>query len=478
MRKTIIITAVTFITLLSCSKSNSANWKDLANSDLQKGDFAKVETTLNSLSPQQKEQNKLTIDSFKAIMNRIRYDFSMTPEEGIAKISEKYPTINDSIVKDWKSKKYLETMTIDGKEYWFRKAVRNLWLLNNEDFAEANLKEKKNDHKNHYNDYVEFMTQLPDSNNVRDWRNMAITFTLDVKPNSVPEGEIIRAWLPFPFNNGRQRNMQLISSSSNPTFSKGSLHHTIYMEQAAKKDVPTHFEMVLSYEVGAEVYPADSVLANLKPYNKSSKLYKKYTSEELPHILVNKQMASLAKQIIGSETNPYKQVSKIYDWISDNFPWAGARDYSTLPNIPEYVLGIKHGDCGQVSLLYISLLRSIGIPARWESGWEISKRGTGYHDWTEVYYEGIGWLPSDISHGRSVNDEYLNDFYKTSIDANRFATNEGIRSPLEPKKKFIRCETVDFQAGEVEWTGGNIPSSNWNSDLKINNIEHLSNKTE
>ena len=193
MRKTIIITAVTFITLLSCSKSNSANWKDLANSDLQKGDFAKVETTLNSLSPQQKEQNKLTIDSFKAIMNRIRYDFSMTPEEGIAKISEKYPTINDSIVKDWKSKKYLETMTIDGKEYWFRKAVRNLWLLNNEDFAEANLKEKKNDHKNHYNDYVEFMTQLPDSNNVRDWRNMAITFTLDVKPNSVPEGEIIRA---------------------------------------------------------------------------------------------------------------------------------------------------------------------------------------------------------------------------------------------------------------------------------------------
>ena len=35
---------------------------------------------------------------------------------------------------------------------------------------------------------------------------------------------------------------------------------------------------------------------------------------------------------------------------------------STIENIPEYVLDNRHGDCGQVSLLFITLCRISGIP--------------------------------------------------------------------------------------------------------------------
>jgi cell wall-associated NlpC family hydrolase len=137
--------------------------------------------------------------------------------------------------------------------------------------------------------------------------------------------------------------------------------------------------------------------------------------------------------------------------------------------MPQYVLDIQHGDCGQVTLLYISLLRSLGIPARWESGWVFDEKGwTGYHDWGEIYFEGTGWVPTDVSAGRDTYQEPFQNFFKTSTDAYRLATNEGIGGEFSPKKKYIRRETVDFQAGEVEWQGGNL--TKWKSNLIIDKI--------
>lgn len=66
-------------------------------------------------------------------------------------------------------------------------------------------------------------------------------------------------------------------------------------------------------------------------------MYKEYTAEEA-HIIFTDQIKRLSDRIIGNETNPYLKVKKIFDFISDNYPWAGAREYSTIPNIPEYVI--------------------------------------------------------------------------------------------------------------------------------------------
>ena len=164
---------------------------------------------------------------------------------------------------------------------------------------------------------------------------------------------------------------------------------------------------------------------------------------------------------------------RVYDYIVARYPWAGARDYSTIPNIPEYVLSEGHGDCGQVSLLYITLLRALGIPARWESGWMLHPGDKNLHDWCEVYFEGTGWVPCDVSFGRTTKGTAIKDYYKTGTDIYRFATNEGVNGVLSPAKRYIRCETVDFQLGEVEWEGGNLPMDKWDSQLIINKFEPL-----
>jgi len=44
----------------------------------------------------------------------------------------------------------------------------------------------------------------------------------------------------------------------------------------------------------------------------------------------------------------------------------------------------------------------------------------------------------------------------TGIDAYRMAANSGVCGPLLPAKRFVRSETVDQQAGELECSRGNI----------------------
>ena len=162
-------------------------------------------------------------------------------------------------------------------------------------------------------------------------------------------------------------------------------------------------------------------------------------------------------------------VRKIFTYINNNYPWASAREYSTVPNIPEYVIENKHGDCGMVSLLFITLCRLNGIPAKWQSGFMMHPGDVNLHDWAEIYFKGIGWVPVDQSFGiptfaSSDNTRY---FFSNGIDAYRLIVNDDFSAPLVPAKQFTRSETVDFQRGEVEWRKGNLYFDQWKWKIDV-----------
>jgi transglutaminase-like putative cysteine protease len=94
------------------------------------------------------------------------------------------------------------------------------------------------------------------------------------------------------------------------------------------------------------------------------------------------------------------------------------------------------------------------------------------HDWAEVYFEGVGWVPVDVSFGRygSSTDERVRNFYSTGMDAHRLAANKGVCGDFYPPKKYIRSETVDAQMGEVETSRGNLFYPGWNQHLEIIDI--------
>jgi transglutaminase-like putative cysteine protease len=159
---------------------------------------------------------------------------------------------------------------------------------------------------------------------------------------------------------------------------------------------------------------------------------------------------------------------RIYQWINDSVTWASALEYSIMPNIPGFVMEHRHGDCGMQTLLFMTLARYAGIPVKWQSGWMLHPGQVNLHDWCEVYYEGIGWVPLDQSFGlQNSADAKIRNFYVTGIDAYRLIVNDAISTPLTPRKKYFRSEPYDFQRGEVEWKGGNLYFDKWSWHMDV-----------
>lgn len=158
-------------------------------------------------------------------------------------------------------------------------------------------------------------------------------------------------------------------------------------------------------------------------------------------------------------------------WFKDCIPWAGALEYSIMPDIPAYVLKNRRGDCGMQTFIFMSMLRYKGIPVRWQSGWMIPPGAETLHDWCEVYFEGLGWVPADV-YCDLQNSEIkgIREYYLSGIDSYRMIVNDGVSGNLYPQKQFLRSEPYDFQRGEVEWKGGNLYFDKWDYDI---NIEYL-----
>ena len=54
-------------------------------------------------------------------------------------------------------------------------------------------------------------------------------------------------------------------------------------------------------------------------------------------------------------------------------------------------------DCVAGSALLVSLCRARGIPSRLVSGYGLYAAASGAHNWLEVWFEGRGWMPFDLT---------------------------------------------------------------------------------
>lgn len=404
-------------------------------------------------------------------MRRIALDFNKTEEEALAYIRQYFPDITSDQLKKWEASRALESMVINGEKRYFSRAFRNLFRIDStcrEKFLEINGPEEDPKApllKEHLPRVVE-LTKKRGVNKVEPV-TYSITYTLTVPANTVPEGEVIRAWMPLPRTDvPRQKDFRL-TDVSEPDYIISPdryVHKSIYMEKKAVKDSAAVFSYSFTYTAFAQ-YDHFDALKDIRPYDTLSGEYRKYTQAVPPHIVTDGKVAELAQKIVGNETNPYLQLQKVFSYISQNYPWAGAREYSTIESIPLYVLENGHGDCGQVTLLFISMCRSLGIPARWESGWMLHPGAVNLHDWAEAYLEGIGWIPIDQSFG--LQPQPVEHFYSRGIDAYRMAVNTDTGGAFFPAKIHFRSETVDFQRGEVEWRGGNLYFNQWDYHLQV-----------
>lgn len=412
------------------------------------------------------------------LKHRLMCDFTQDRESVVEYIRRYIPNVTDEKLARWEATGALECMEIDGDKKYFGLAGRNLFRIdpecrrvwnkrwgNNDFYADNEIADMRN--------IPQILRDAPQHpQHIAQARRVRVTYTLTVNPDAVPAGETVRCWLPFPRrDHARQTDVELVSASQEKyqIAKPEATHSSLYMERKAVAGEPVVFSECFEFTA----HGASFDLSDVKPYDTSSKLYKEYTREREEHVRFTPELRALADSLTRGIENPAEKAKAIFTYINDNFPWASAREYSTIPNIPMYVLKNRHGDCGQVSLLFITLCRICGIPAHFQSGWQVHPGAVNLHDWAEVYFEGIGWVPVDQSYGipgyaRNERERY---FFLGGIDSWRLIVNADFGKPFSPRKKFPRSETVDFQRGEVEWKGGNLYFDQWSYDIEVEYID-------
>ena len=413
-------------------------------------------------------------DSIQEINDRILLDFSLSEPEIRKQLERQYGTVSDSQVKAWEQSGKLELRVIGGEKRYFHNAVANLQRLLAFDSVQKQDPTTSTPEVSGLDSLCLVHTAKVIAASDKTFapvlpQNLVVTYTLSVKPDVVPEGTVLRCWLPAPRDGiSRQKNFKMLSSEPDNSIlaPNENLQRTFYMEQTTVKSQPTVFSVKYAIQTAAQYF--DIKPSDVLPYDTTSAVYMHYTQERPPHILFSDDIEALGARIVGAEKNPLRKVEKIYQWISDSIPWASALEYCTMASIPEYVLSNRHGDCGMHTFLFMSLARSQGIPVKWQSGFMLHPGHVNLHDWCEVFYEGIGWVPLDQSFKlQPTDDEKLREFYVHGIDAYRLIVNDDFAQALYPPKKFLRSEPYDFQRGEVEWEGGNLYFNQWNWDIDV-----------
>ncbi len=402
-------------------------------------------------------------------MRRIRLDFSLSADELKARIRKQIPDLTEAEFQRWDAHGLLESMVFDGQTRYFSRAAGNLFRLSAE--ARARRADPKPfsasplETLNRHHVAVRDAALREHSSSVLPQR-FRITQTLTVDADAVPAGKTVRAWIPWPRHiAGQQEDIKYVASepSAHQIAPESALQRTVYLEKTAQAGQPTVFKASYEVTISARWFHVDPDKA--EPATITPEL-KPFVSERAPHVVFTEPMRVLSRQIVGDETNPWRIAQKLYAFV-DAIPWAGAREYSTISNISDYARRAGHADCGQQTLLLITLLRMNGIPARWQSGMMFSD--TGYwnlHDWGQLYIAPYGWMPMDVTFGRLASDDpQLANFYLGGLDGWRIAFNDDYSRPFVPAKQHFRSETVDLQRGEAEWDGGNLYFNQWSYDF-------------
>ncbi len=397
-------------------------------------------------------------------MRRILLDFTLDAQAVKSRLRKQIPDLTDAEFARWDAQGLFERQVIDGEVRYFNRSPSNLFRLSAEARARRAEQTPFNDGPmetpNDYHRAVRQAALTGERASVLPQR-IRVTQSLTVDADAVPAGETVRAWIPFPrVLPGQQEDLQLLKSTpaARIVAPESALQRTVYLEQTAQGGVPTEFSISYELTIYAQYQAVDP--ERVEPATITPEL-EPFLSERPPHIVFNESLELFSEQVVGDETNPWRIAQKLFAAV-DRIPWAGAREYSTITNISNYALHAGHADCGQQTLLLMTLLRMNGIPARWQSGMVYSEGDYwNLHDWGWFYIAPYGWMPMDVTFGRFEEAPELEWFYLGGLDAYRIAFNDDYGRPFQPAKQFFRSETVDLQRGEVEWSGGNLYFDQW-----------------
>ncbi len=240
---------------------------------------------------------------------------------------------------------------------------------------------------------------IPESS---DYRLSELTATLKLKPNENYQQNILSSAMPpnnketadsiiFTWENVKDKKLEFYLRSKIKTKNfiktvKKKIHYPLDDNQIQKE--------VLPY-----LNPTETIKSN--------------------HILITKK----ASEIVEGEDDQFIITVKLADWIKSNIEY----DLNTLTaestKDAVWVLENKEGVCDEITILFLSMLRSLGIPAKYSYGLAYSNleqyEDFVSHAWSEVYFPDYGWIPFDVTYGQFGYIDSSHIKLGESVDTNK-----------------------------------------------------------
>jgi transglutaminase-like putative cysteine protease len=455
----------------------SANRLDLEGHFREAGVLIEHELHNPSLKADYRNQLEFELDR----LDRIRKDFPYTEESLFAALKKSVKDLARPEFDQWIREGRFETRDIDGQRFFMSASVSNLFFRNPELYPRRMPPKNNAEVELAHWETCEAIKKaaLTSSGPYVLPKRFVSTMSVTAEANAAPDGEMIRAWLPIPREYPFQNSFRLLSPSPSllQISDEKSPARSAYFEEHARKGKPTSFKLEYEYTSYGVSFQLDPSRVRACDLNNTE--LKKFTSEA-PHVVFTPEIRALSQEIIGAETNTCLKAKKFYDWISENIKYSYALEYSTVRNLSDYCRKNRYGDCGEEALLFITLCRLNGIPARWQSGWNTFPGAKSIHDWSEIYLAPYGWVPVDpymgiyaMRYATSLKPEQqreIRDFYFGGLDQYRMVANSDHNQALAPQKTSMRSDNVDFQRGELEWGKQNIYFDQFSYELGIKEL--------
>lgn len=192
-------------------------------------------------------------------------------------------------------------------------------------------------------------------------------------------------------------------------------------------------------------FPLTNVPGSIGEYTKPTEM-----------IDLNSDIKNLAGNIAAGEDDLYKVVFNLADWVTTNIEYNLTTVTADAVYPSSWVLDHGYGVCDEMTNLFISLNRALGIPARFISGVSYTNvpgvDEWGGHGWAEVYFPDVGWVPFDVTYGEygyvDAGHIKLNDGFDSSESSVEFSGSGGdfeiFTKPLDIDVDIIKEKQRNF----------------------------------
>ena len=380
----------------------------------------------------------------REMFDRMAVEFPYTKEEALAIVQKKIPEFTMAELEEQMDLRNAQWTYINGEIRVFGRFDETLFSVVDAVYNRVPPKDPNAPAPINYTDHA--MAIMKEKGFMTN--RIKVRQTLKLKDELFTPGMFMRAHLPVAAASNQQCDIKIekIYPEGGIVASEDAEQRNVCWELSPQEN--PEFTVEYSYlhkEVYKDAYNGTGIPG----------VYDFDLEEQAPHIVFTPFIRTLCAELTEGIEDPLMKARAFYDFITKNMKYTHVPEYFELETIPESCARNYHGDCGVFALLFITLCRCAGIPARWQSGMSANPKWVLCHDWVEFYVEPYGWMYVDASYGTTANrlgKEERRQFLFGNLDPYRMVANRKFQVNFEIPKQHWRADPYDNQTGELETT--------------------------